>query len=69
MHTFTDFHAYKRNLAKPLYMFMENVWLLEPALKVYKNMTACRNKVPQMREHILLVTDIQPQVHVYATKL
>ena len=33
--------------------FMENVWLLEPALVASKNMTICRKKASQMREFIL----------------
>ena len=33
---------------------MGNVWLLEPALDVYKNMAACRNKASQTSVYYLL---------------
>ena len=41
-------------MEKPLYSFMENVWLLEPVLELSKNMTVCKNKVSQMRGRTLL---------------
>ena len=52
MHILTEFGAYRRNLVKPLHKFRENVRLQEPALEECKNVTACRSKASQMREHI-----------------
>ena len=53
-HIFIDFDAYKGSFAKRLCTFMENVWLLDPALEVFENIAACRNKLSQTREHVLL---------------
>ena len=53
-YAFNDFDAYNRNLAEPLYLFVENIRLLEPALETCKNMAACRNKASQMKERALL---------------
>ena len=53
MHIFIDFDDYRRNSAKSLYTLMENLWLLEPALKACKNTAVCRNKASQIRQQVL----------------
>ena len=53
MHILLDFDAYRRNLANPLCTFMQNIWLLEPALEGYINMAVCKNEVSQMRDCVL----------------
>ena len=54
IHIFIDFDTYKRNFAKQLCTFMENVWLLDPALEAFENTATFRNKVSQMRVYYLL---------------
>ena len=62
MHILINFDAYRRNLAKRLYMFMENVWLLEPALEAFETIAACRNKASQMRECVLFAIPLSAGV-------
>ena len=60
---FIDFNAYRRKSAKPLYMFMENKWLLDPAVEVCKNIAACGNKASQMKECVLFAILLYARIH------